>query len=252
MVVLVVAPRTPRAKLDRVAGALAKHPAVHSLVAVENDRRDGAIIPSGGSATVLLGHGHLVEQVAGVAVEVGAGEFLQVNRAQGAAMYARVTELAEARPGTQAIDLFAGLGGIGLHLARAGATVIAVEIDRDAVAQLRRAAQRAGLPLTAIAGDVGDVRGQLGARPDVVVVNPPRKGLSGGARALLAELAAPTIVYVSCGPDALGRDLVKLAGHGYAPDAIEPFDLMPGTAQVETIVRLRRPNRLAHPGLRST
>jgi len=241
MVVLVVAPRTPRAKLDRIAAALANHPAVHSLVAVENDRRDGAIVPSGSSATVLLGHGHLVERLAGVDVEVGAGEFLQVNRAQAAAMYARVTELAEARPGSQAIDLFAGLGGIGLHLARAGATVIAVEIDRDAVAQLRRAAQRAGLPLTAIAGDVGEVRGQLGARPDVVVVNPPRKGLSAGARAFLAELAAPTIAYVSCGPEALGRDLVALAAHGYAPDVIEPFDLMPGTAQVETVVRLRRP-----------
>ena len=250
MVVLVVAPRTPRAKLDSVATALSHHPAVGSLVAVENDRRDGAIIPSGTSATVLLGHGHFVEQLAGVSVEVGAGEFLQVNRVQAAAMYARVTELADAQPGMQAVDLFAGLGGIGLHLARAGAQVIAVEIDRDAVAQLRRAAQRAGLPLTAIAGDAGDVRGQLGAKPDVVVVNPPRKGLAAGARAFLAELAAPAIVYVSCGPAALGRDLIALAGHGYAPDVIEPFDLMPGTAQVETIVRLRRPHRVAHPGLR--
>jgi 23S rRNA (uracil1939-C5)-methyltransferase len=244
MVVLVVALRTPRAKLDRVAAALSNHPAVHSLVAIENDRRDGAIVPSGASATVLLGHGHLVEQLAGVAVEVGAGEFLQVNRAQAAAMYARVTELADARPGMQAIDLFAGLGGIGLHLARAGATVIAVEIDRDAVAQLRRAAQHAHLPLTAIAGDVGDVRGQLGARPEVVVVNPPRKGLSAGARAFLTELAAPVILYISCGPEALGRDLIALAGHGYTPDVIEPFDLMPGTAQIETVVRVRRPPRI--------
>jgi len=250
MVVLVVAPRTPRSKLDSVAAALSHHPAVHGLVAVENDRRDGAIIPSGTSATVLLGHGHFTEQLAGVEVEVGAGEFLQVNRAQASAMYARVTQLAEARPGVQAIDLFAGLGGIGLHLARAGAQVIAVEIDRDAVAQLRRAAQRAGLPLTAIAGDAGDVRGQLGVKPDVVVVNPPRKGLSTGARAFLAELAAPTIVYVSCGPEALGRDLIALAGHGYTLDVLEPFDLMPGTAQVETVARLRRPQRAGHPSLR--
>jgi 23S rRNA (uracil1939-C5)-methyltransferase len=251
MVVLVVAPRTPRAKLERVAGALANHPATYSLVAVENDRRDGAIVPSGASATVLLGHGHLIEQLAGVEVEVGAGEFLQVNRAQAAAMYARVTELAEIRPGTQAVDLFAGLGGIGLHLARAGATVIAVEIDRDAVAQLRRAAQRAGLPLTAIAGDAGDVRGQLGAKPDVVVVNPPRKGLSTQARGFLAELAAPILIYVSCGPEALGRDLIALAAQGYTPDVIEPFDLMPGTAQVETLVRLRRPPRIAPRGRRA-
>lgn len=241
MVVLVVAPRTPRAKLDRVAGALSNHPAIQSVITVENDRRDGAIVPSGAHAIVLHGAGHLTEQLAGVSVEVGAGEFLQVNRAQATAMYARVAELAEVRPGVQAVDLFAGLGGIGLTLARAGAHVIAVEIDRDAVGQLRRAAQRANLPLTAIAGDVGDIRGQLGAHPDVVVVNPPRKGLSASARAFLTELAAPTLIYVSCGPEALGRDLIALARHGYTPDAIEPFDLMPGTAQVETIVRLRRP-----------
>jgi len=250
LVVLVVASHTPRAKLDRVAAALAHHPAVHGVLAVENDRRDGAIVPSGAAATVLVGHGHLVEDIAGVAIDVGAGEFLQVNRAQAAAMYARVAELAEAQPGMQAIDLFAGLGGIGLHLARAGASVIAVEIDRDAVAQLRRAAQRAGLPLTAIAGDVGDIRGQLAAKPDVVVVNPPRKGLSTGARAFLAELAAPTILYVSCGPEALGRDVITLAAHGYTPDAIEPFDLMPGTSQVETVMRLRRRSRAGRPGHR--
>ena len=73
-----------------------------------------------------------------------------------------------------------------------------------------------------------------------MVVNPPRKGLSTGALDLVLALAAPTIVYVSCGPEALGRDLVALATHGWRPDVIEPFDLMPGTAQVETVVRLRR------------
>ncbi len=240
LVALVVAPRTPRAKLEQVANALAKHPALRGLVAVENDRRDGAIVPSGSSAQVLFGHGFVIEELAGARVEVGAGEFLQVNRAQATAMYERVTELCEVTNGTSAVDLFAGLGGIGLHLARAGAAVVAVEIDRDAVGALRRAAQQANLSLTAIAGDAADVRGQLTSHPDVVVVNPPRKGLSDGARALLAEWAPPVIVYVSCGPDSLARDLAALASRGYAPDVIEPFDLMPGTPQVETVVRLRR------------
>ncbi|MBL9016532.1 MAG: 23S rRNA (uracil(1939)-C(5))-methyltransferase RlmD [Myxococcales bacterium] len=244
LVALIVASGTPRAKLELVANSLAGHPAVHGLVVIENDRRDGAIVPAGSSAQVLLGHGYLVENLAGVPVEVGAGEFLQVNRAQAEAMYARVAELASPKAGTRAVDLFAGLGGIGLHLARAGATVVSVEIDRDSIAQLRRAAERAHLPLTAIAGDAGDlpaeVRAQLGAAPDVVVVNPPRKGLSEGARELLLALGAPTSIYVSCGPEALGKDLVALAAAGYAPDRIEPFDLMPGTAQVETVVRLRR------------
>ena len=158
-------------------------------------------------------------------------------------MYARVAELAEAGPATRAVDLFAGLGGIGLHLARAGATVIAVEIDRDAVAQLRRAAERAGLPLDRDRRRCRRRRRRAArgsAAPDVVVVNPPRKGLSPARARSLVELAAPTVIYVSCGPESLGRDLAALAAHGYTPDVIEPFDLMPGTSQVETVVRLVR------------
>jgi 23S rRNA (uracil1939-C5)-methyltransferase len=243
MVALIIAPRTPRAKVEMVANALTRHPAIRSFVTIENDRRDGAIVPSGATAHVLFGKGVLVEDLAGAKVEVGAGEFLQVNRAQATAMYARVAELAEARPDLRAIDLFAGVGGIGLHLARAGARVLSVELDREAVGQLRRAAERANLPLTAHAGDAGDQRARdmvvaLGGPPDVVIVNPPRKGLSEATRALLNELAPPTIIYVSCGPEALGRDLDALASR-YTPDAIEPFDLMPGTAQIETVVRLR-------------
>jgi tRNA/tmRNA/rRNA uracil-C5-methylase (TrmA/RlmC/RlmD family) len=164
-------------------------------------------------------------------------------------MYARVAELARVTPRTRAVDLFAGLGGMGLAIARAGAAaVVAVEIDRDAVGQLRRAAARADLPVTPIAGDAGDlpseIRAQLGdARPDVVVVNPPRKGLGEGATDLVIALDAPVVIYASCGPESLGRDLAALAKHGYEADVIEPFDLMPGTAQIETVVRLVRGDR---------
>ena len=244
LIALIVTSATPRAKLERVANAMSRHPAVRGLVAIDNDRRDGAIVPAGAPEKVLLGHGFVVEPIAGAQLEVGAGEFLQVNRAQADAMYARVAELAGAAPGVRAVDLFAGVGGIGLHLARRGAEVVAVEIDSDAVAALRRAAERAGLPLTALGGDTAAlpdaIRAKLPARPDVVVVNPPRKGLGDGARELVVDLAAPPVIYVSCGPEALGLDLVALAASGYTADALEPFDLMPGTPQVETVVRLRR------------
>jgi 23S rRNA (uracil1939-C5)-methyltransferase len=245
LVALVVAPRTPRAKLEKLANAMSAHPTVVGLVVIENDRRDGAIIPAGSSAQVLLGHGYLVEQLAGVSVHVGAGEFLQVNRAQANAMYQRVAELAvEGLPTTGiAVDLFSGVGGIALHLAeRRFARVVAVEIDEEAVAQLRRAVGDTTYDLTAIVADASNpgalVEKLRGAQ--VVVVNPPRKGLTDAARELVIAISAPTVIYVSCGPETLGRDLVALAAHGYMPDAIEPFDLMPGTGQVETVVRLRR------------
>ena len=245
LVALVVAPRTPRAKLEKLANAIAHHPTLAGLVVIENDRRDGAIVPAGSTAQVLIGHGYLLERLAGVSVEVGASEFLQVNRAQANAMYERVAELAcvpGELPGI-AVDLFSGIGGIALHLARQRfAHVYAVEIDTESVAQLRRAVDNTTYDLTAIAADASNpgalVEKLRGA--NVVVVNPPRKGLTQAARELVVQIGAPTLIYVSCGPEALGRDLVALSLHGYMPDAIEPFDLMPGTAQIETVVRLRR------------
>lgn len=238
LVALVVVGSTPRAKLERMAQAVGRHPAVRGVVAIINDRRDGSIVPVGSRPEVLLGQGTLLEELAGVQVELGAGEFLQVNRAQAEAMYARIAVLAEVTPATRVVELFAGLGGIGLTLARAGAQVTAVEIDREAVAQLQKAAQRAGIPLVAVAADAGDVASDKLGKPDVVVVDPPRKGLSDRARDLVLALKPKRIIYVSCGPEALGRDLRALTG--YTVDAIEPFDLMPGTSQVETLVRLRR------------
>jgi tRNA/tmRNA/rRNA uracil-C5-methylase (TrmA/RlmC/RlmD family) len=168
---------------------------------------------------------------------------LQVNHTQAEAMYARVAELAlQAAPATpHVVELYAGLGGIGLHLATRGARVTTVEIDREAVAQLRRAAERAQLPITAIAADAAAAPLELRSlSADVVVVDPPRKGLGDAGVALLGELAAPIVIYVSCAPESLARDLAALASYGYTADTIEPFDLMPGTAQVETVVRLRR------------
>lgn len=245
LVVIVTASNPARAKLARVATALARHPAVRGVVAIEHDRRDGAIVPSGSSARVLHGHATLPDTIAGVPVEIGASEFLQINRAQASAMYARVAELARVTPTTRAVDLFAGLGGISLALARAGAReVVAVEIDGEAVAQLRRAADRARLPIVPLAGDARELPAALRARfpdgVDVAVVNPPRRGLDAGARALVVAIGAPTVIYVSCGPDSLGHDLAELAKHGYHADVIEPFDLMPGTPQIETVVRLIR------------
>ena len=240
LVALVVVGSTPRPKLERVAAALAKHPAVRGVVAIINDRRDASIVPIGSRPEVLLGQAHLVDELAGIPVDVGAGDFLQVNRAQAEAMYARVAALAEAGPATRAVELFAGLGGIGLHLARAGAHVTAVEHDREAVKRLTSSARRAGIPLVALAADANDLSREALGKPDVVVVDPPRKGLSAEARALVVALAPSRVIYVSCGPESLGRDLRALTEAGYAVDAIEPWDLMPGTSQVETLVRLRR------------
>lgn len=238
LVVLVVTSAARPAPLAAAAAAIAGHPAVRGVVAMTNDRDDAGIVT--GEVTVLAGAGALIETVAGCPVAVGAGEFLQINRDQARAIYARVADLAlEGHAAPSVIDLYAGLGGIALTLARRGATIDAVEIDPGATAALARAAAAGGLAdrVRVHTGDAALVA-TLPA-PDVVVVNPPRKGLSAETRAALVALRPARIVYVSCGPDSLGRDLAALAAW-YRPDVIAPYDLMPGTSQVETVVRLVR------------
>lgn len=229
------------AGLDEVAplaGALARHPAVRSVLALINSRRDGSIAPSGAQVVTLHGEPRLVERVAGHPVEVGIGEFLQVNSEQAEAMYAAVTELAEVRPGMRAVDLYSGVGGIALALASAGAHVQAVELNGEAAAALTRTARAAGLPIAVHHGDAQEVAG-LGAA-EVVVVNPPRRGLTSSGQAAVLALAPRRIIYVSCGPESLAQDLAGLAARGYRVERALPFDLMPGTAQVETLVSLHR------------
>jgi 23S rRNA (uracil1939-C5)-methyltransferase len=224
-----------------LAAALARHPAVRSVLAMVNDRHDGSIAPVGAPVTTLAGDPRLTEWIAGLPISVGIGEFLQVNREQAEAMYREVARLAEVAPGTRAVDLYCGVGGIALALAQAGASVDAVEINGEAAAALADVVSRHQLPVHVHHGDAGALAlgPQLG-RPDVCVVNPPRRGLSAEGRRTVLALAARRLIYVSCGPETLAQDLVALGEAGYRVEEVQPFDLMPGTSQIETVVALRR------------
>ena len=241
LVVLVVRSIADETRVAAVARAIAGDPRVAGVLRMDNDRDDGALLD--GAARVLAGDATVRDTVAGVAIELGAGEFAQVNPAQADAMYARVATLAlEAwdATATRAADIYAGLGGITLALASARASVIAIERDPSAVAALSAAAAGAGLGdrVDARTGDAATLA--HGGQLDVIVVNPPRKGLSTDVITALVASSARRVVYVSCGPESLARDLVLLRDGGFTIDTIEPFDLMPGTAQVETVVRLQR------------
>jgi 23S rRNA (uracil1939-C5)-methyltransferase len=253
LVVLVVRSNADAGVIDSVARAVAEDERVVGVLRMDNDRDDGALLD--GDARVIVGDAALKDVIAGVEVEVGAGEFAQVNPAQADAMYARaaarVMEMATVRgegdgqaagdgARVRVADVYAGLGGIAFALARAGTQVVAIERDASAIDALRAAAARAGLAerIDARAGDAATLA-ELGDL-DAIVVNPPRKGLAREVVAAIVASAARRVVYVSCGPESLGRDLLLLRDGGFAIDTIEPFDLMPGTAQIETIVALSR------------
>ncbi len=236
LVALVVRGATSAERLAVAARAIAAAPGVAGVVRLDNDRTDGALVD--GAPTVLAGVGVLDDTIAGVAVSLGVTEFAQIHPVQADALYAHVAALAALGPGQRGADVYAGLGGISFALAARGADVIAIERDATAVAALTAAARRAALP-GRIDARVGDAA-SLGEPVDAVVVNPPRKGLSPAAVAAVVASSATRLVYVSCGPASLARDLAALTAAGWRVDAVQPFDLMPGTPQVETVVRAVR------------
>jgi 23S rRNA (uracil1939-C5)-methyltransferase len=230
---------------------------VSGVVWIRNDARTGAILA--GEVEPLLGRPTIIETVATepvatrmkLDIELGIGDFFQVNRDQAARLYARVAELAAGA--TRALDLYCGVGGIAFTLAGAnpGTEVLGIERNPGAVAAANRAAERAGLQArvhfrAGVAADALDVASGAQAGSDLVVVNPPRKGLDSETLAALRQIAPATIIYVSCGPESLARDLSILSGSGlsasgdYRVERVEPFDLMPGTPQVETVAVLAR------------
>jgi 23S rRNA (uracil1939-C5)-methyltransferase len=183
------------------------------------------------------------------------GSFVQVHREQAAALSARlIARLATALGGLRGrriLELYAGSGALALALCAEGAHVLCVERYAPALEHALRAQREQNLQgLAAKSGDAEYVLDQLaaqGARFDALVVNPPRRGLSAGVRARIAELAPAAVVYVSCEPSTLARDLSDLAQRGLAADGVEPFDMMPLAADVESLTLLRpaAPTRIA-------
>jgi 23S rRNA (uracil1939-C5)-methyltransferase len=240
LVGLVTTSEAPRAALTDIANELrARCSEVAGVAWIENDTTGGAILA--GTARGLCGARSLLDRIGPIELSLDITSFAQVNRAQAARIYAAVADLLRGTGCRRAIDLYCGIGGIALTCAHAGLDVLGVERNPGAVAAARAAATANRLAgrarfevgradqLLALAGEV-----------DAAIVNPPRKGLDPRTRAALIELAPRRLVYVSCGPDSLARDLVQLTGAGYGVEAIVPYDLMPGTEQIESITSCLR------------
>lgn len=175
------------------------------------------------------------------------GSFVQAHRDVAAAIHDRVADAVRALvPRGQGerrrvLELFAGSGALALRLAHEGASVTALERFLPAIELARASAVRAGLDdrFEAVIGDASDAL-VPGSGLDVVVVNPPRRGLAPKVREALARSRASLVAYVACDPETLARDLAVLARAGYVARSIEAFDMMPQTHEVETLALLVR------------
>ena len=177
-----------------------------------------------------------------LSVETTGTAFGQVNTGANHALVETVADAAALDGKQRVLDLYAGAGNFALALARDARQIVAVESDRDAVEAARRSVEhhRLGNVMffeSRVETFLESSDGPPMSRPDVVIVNPPRSGI-GAATTLIARIGARRIVYVSCDPTTLARDLRAMLGEGYRLRKATPVDLFPHTFHVETVCDL--------------
>ena len=176
--------------------------------------------------------------------ELSPQAFYQINPPQAERLYELAVDYALPEPGGTVLDLYCGAGTISLALARRAGQVIGAEIVPEAVENARRNAARNGIGnaefICADAGDAARLLSERGIRPDAIVVDPPRKGMSEEALRQVAKMQPKRIAYVSCDPATLARDVKRFGELGYPVVKAQAVDLFPRTAHVETVVLLRK------------
>ena len=218
-------------------------PSLAGVVLSVNTRKTNVIL--GSEFRTLWGRDWLEETLCGHSFRLSVPSFFQVNRAQTEVLYRRALDFAALTGTETVVELYCGIGTISLTLAEQTKQIIGVEVVPQAVADANENARRNGLAgKTRFAcGDAADLAVRLeaeGVRPDVVVVDPPRKGLAPEVVDTIARMDPDRVVYVSCDPATLARDVKRFGGLGYGPTRAEAVDLFPRTAHVETIMLLQR------------
>jgi 23S rRNA (uracil1939-C5)-methyltransferase len=226
-----------------IAEALrARVPATASVLLNVNDKK--ASVAIGTEEHLLLGRDQITESLDGVSFQISANSFFQTNTAQAERLFAIVAEACALRGHETLLDLYSGTGAISLLLARRVAHVYGIELSTAAVADAVRNARANAIDnCTFLPGEVRHVLPALmrdGVRADVVVADPPRAGFHPKALAALAALTPERIVYVSCNPATLARDVGDLARQGYRLDWVQPVDMFPQTPHIEAVARLSR------------
>ena len=205
-----------------------------------NTRPGNAIL--GDRYRTLWGEDALTDVLCGRTVRLSVPSFYQVNHPQAEVLYGKALEFAGLTGTELAVDLYCGAGTITQVLARQARHVIGGEIVPEAIRDARASARRNGVEnVEFLEGDAADVAAELTRRqlrPDVICVDPPRKGLVPEVIASIAAMAPRRVVYVSCDPGTLGRDVKRFAEMGYLTRRAVAVDLFPRTRHVETVVLL--------------
>jgi 23S rRNA (uracil1939-C5)-methyltransferase len=220
----------------------ARVPSVASVVVNVNAKK--ASVAVGTEEHLLLGREYIRESLGGLTFQVSANSFFQTNTVQAERLFAVVEAACGLEGGETVLDLYSGTGAISLLLARRCRWVYGIEVSVAAVDDAVRNARANGIEnCTFLPGEVRHVLPSLmrdGVRAEVVVADPPRAGFHPKALHALATLGPERLVYVSCNPSTLARDLGDLVRQGYRLEWVEPVDMFPQTPHIEAVARLRR------------
>lgn len=243
MVVLVTGTPVFTAKKHFVEELLKLHPEITTIVQNVNGGRTSMVL--GANEKVLYGPGFITDILCGCRFRISARAFYQINPVQTEVLYGKAMEFAGLTGKERVLDAYCGVGTIGIVAAKSGAAeVVGVELNRDAVRDAAANARENGLKnVRFTCGDAGafmEEAALAGEAFDVVFMDPPRAGASREFLTALCALAPRRVVYISCSPETLGRDLSFLRANHYRAEKLQPVDMFPHTRHVECVVRLEK------------
>lgn len=193
---------------------------------------------------VLYGDGYIKDVLCGKTFKISPKSFYQINSVQTEVLYGKAVEFAALTGKETVVDAYSGIGTIGIVASDKAGKVIAMETEPSAVKDARENAALNGLGnYKAVCADAGKTLTKMAAegfRPDVVFADPPRAGCTKEFLNTLVKCAPKKVVYISCNPDTLARDLAYLTKNGYKAAKIQPVDLFPHTNHVETVMLITR------------
>lgn len=242
LVVLVVSSPVFPSKNNFVKALLKLHPEITSIVLNINDRKTSMVL--GDREIVLYGKGFIEDTLCGRIFRISPRSFYQVNPVQTEVLYRKAIELAALTGKERVIDAYCGIGTIGLSASSHAGEVLGVELNPDAVRDAIANARRNGVKnIYFYQNDAGEFMKEMaaeGERADVVFMDPPRAGSDEAFLSSLIRLSPERVVYISCNPETLARDMKYLVRHGYRAREAWPVDMFPWTDSIEAVVLLSR------------
>ena len=244
-----------RAKLphaEQLCTALREQfPAISTILLNVNAKNTNVIL--GGENHILYGPGYIEDTLCGVPVRLGPLSFYQVNTLAAERLYGVAAQYAQLTPDDALLDLYCGMGTIGLSMADQCRELIGVEIVPEAIESAKANAARMGETVAAksrfFCADAGQAATQLaaeGLHPDIVMLDPPRKGCDEATLSAVVRMAPRRVVYVSCNPATAARDAAWLEKNGYHAEKVQPVDLFPRTKHCEAVLLLTKLNVERH------